>query len=231
MTQVNVLNAKEKTSGNLPHRCQLAKPGDLQLIKNAEEGRSRFLTDTARDAAKHLIKGSHTYTHAHASKHTKELSGSKYQWWRSFQDLSTGRNGRMGRRRAAEVHAPAAAAAAPGPWDALGPNPPKAGARSPQPAQLQSERQKAPIPAPASAASGTAISVQNLVPQQLRAQDFGSHCACAKARNYDSRGPLASISQSPVLSIGSYLACCAWPQRSGWGARLLNYCCARGLEA
>lgn len=114
MTQVNVLNAKEKTSGNLLHRCQLAKPGDLQLIRNAEEGRARFLTDTARDAAKHLIKESHTYTHkrAHASKHAKELSGSKYQWWRSFQDLSTGRNGRMGGRRAAELHAPAAAAAA-----------------------------------------------------------------------------------------------------------------------
>lgn len=120
---------------------------------------------------------------------------------------------------------------APGARDALGPNPPKACARSPQPAQPRTERRKAPIPAPASAASCTAISVQNLVPQQLRAQDFGTHCACAKARNYDSRGPLAWISETPVLSIGYYLACCAWSQKSVWGARLLNYCCARGLEA
>ena len=94
----------------------LAKPGDLQLIRNAEEGRSRFLIDTARDAVQHLIKGSNAYTYIHASRHTKELYGSKYQWWRSFQDLSTGWYGRTGRRGAAEVHAPAAAAAAQRAW-------------------------------------------------------------------------------------------------------------------
>ncbi|KAL1776278.1 hypothetical protein HispidOSU_004650 [Sigmodon hispidus] len=69
------------------------------------------------------------------------------------------------------------------------------------------------------------------VPQQLRTQAYGSHCACAEAMNYDSQSLLALISETPVLSIGSYLACCAWSLRSGWGAPLLNYCCARGLEA
>lgn len=144
------------------------------------------------------MKGTHTYTRTHASKHTKELSGSKYQRWRSFQDLKTGRNGRMGGRGAAEVHAHAAASAAQRLvrgmlWVPIRPS----RARGPQPAQLQNERHKPPIPAPTSAASCTARSVQNPVPQQLRAQDFGSLCACAKAMNYDSRGPLASISETP----------------------------------
>lgn len=174
MTQVNVPNAKEKTSGNLPHRCQLAKPGDLQLIRNAEEGRSRFLIDIARGAAKHLIKGSHTYTHTHASKHTKELSRSKIPMVAKFsrpEHREEWKDGRAPCCRSARPRS-GSCSAAPGPWDALGPNPPKVCTRSPQPAQLQTERRKAPIPAPAPAASCTARRVQNLVPQQLRAQDF-----------------------------------------------------------
>lgn len=142
------------------------------------------------------------------------------------------REARTGRRGAAEVHAPAAAAAAAAlclvsgtlwvqicPRRTLGAHNPRSsepnGTYTCTSIRSQLHRNK----------------LQNLVPQQLRAQDFRAHCACAKARNYDSRGPLASISETPVLSIGYYLACCAWSQRSGWGAQLLNYCCARGLEA
>lgn len=217
----------------MPHRCQLAKPGDLKLIGNAEEGRSRFLTDTARDAANHLIKGSHTYTHIHASKHTKELSGSKYQWWRSFQDLSTGKQGQEGAvllkctppQRQLQLQRCA--------WS-VG----RSGSQSAQGVRSEPTTRAAPNRTAESTYTCTSIrsqlhrnKLQNLVPQQLRAQDFRAHCACAKARNYDSRVPLASISETPVLSIGYYLACCAWSQRSGWGAQLLNYCCARGLEA
>lgn len=54
----------------------------------------------------------------------------------------------------------------------------------------QRHRNKLSEPCPAAAA------------QQAR----GSHCACAEAVNYDSRGPLASISETPVLSIGSFLS-------------------------
>lgn len=32
----------------------------------------------------------------------------------------------------------------------------------------------------------------------------GDHCACARAQNYDSRGALLWLCESPVLSIGSH---------------------------
>lgn len=162
MTQVNVLNAKEKTSGNLLYRCQLAKPGDLQLIRNAEEGRARFLTDTARDAAKHLIKGSHTYTHTHAREQTRQgIIWLKIPMVAKFSRPEHREEWKDGRAPCCLSARPrsSSCSTAPGPWDALGPNPPEACARSPQPAQLQTERRKSPVPAPASAASRTAISV------------------------------------------------------------------------
>lgn len=134
------------------------------LLRPRRKDDPGFLRDTARDAAKHLAKGSHTNTRTREETN-QGIIQFKIPTVTKFSSPGQGRNewkdGMARCCRSARLRS-GGCRAAPSQWDALGPNPPKVcalGARNPR--SFKNQRRK-PIPAPAPAASCTATSFQNL---------------------------------------------------------------------